>query len=47
MELEALGTNVYNDSAYFLVPGSGFCYDVPQETLTGPNDPASVVFENH
>jgi hypothetical protein len=47
MELAALGMNVYNDSGYFLVPGSDFCYDVPQDSLTHPDDSAKVVFENH
>lgn len=47
MELEALGTKLYNDSLHFAVPGSNFCYEVPQETLYDPNDAETAVFTNH
>ena len=43
MELEKLGETYFNDTAYFRVPGSDFCYDVPQETVKVGED---VVFEN-
>lgn len=46
-ELEALGQNFFNDSAHFLVPGSSFCYDVPQVNVYNPDDPQALIFENH
>jgi hypothetical protein len=46
LELEVLGENYFNDSRYFLVPGSDFCYDVPQTTLYDPNNASTPVFQN-
>ena len=47
LELEVLGDTFYNDSSYFTVPGSDFCYDVPQETIYDPSNETVVIFENY
>jgi BCCT, betaine/carnitine/choline family transporter len=44
MELEVLGETHFNNSGYFLAPGSKVCYDVPQENVV-VND--EVVFTNY
>jgi hypothetical protein len=43
MELEQLGTDHYNNSAYFQADSDGFCFDVPQQTESVNG---AVIFEN-
>jgi len=45
LEMQALGTSMFNNSAEFQVADNEVCYDVPQETLY--NKDGDVVFENH
>jgi hypothetical protein len=43
MELEKLGTDYFNNSAYFQTDNDSFCYDVPQQTESVDG---TVIFEN-
>jgi hypothetical protein len=44
MELEALGGTYFNNTGHFLVPGSEFCYVVPQDDIIVNNE---IIFTNH
>lgn len=44
MELKEIGTEYFNDTNYFLTPGSTYCHDVPQEDLMVNG---TLVFTNH
>jgi BCCT, betaine/carnitine/choline family transporter len=44
LELESLGSKLYNDSAKFLVNGTNNCYHVPQHDLVVDGE---VVFHNY
>lgn len=43
-ELAILGEKYFNDSEYYLVPGTATCYDVPQSTVMVQGE---TIFENH